>query len=272
MDNALYVSIGNSDDEHTEVYKDFSQKDIDEFIDKIARKHANYNDSNFIGYVDMEHIDPLFEDAARLILSNQMASTSLIQRNLSVGYNRACRIMDQLGNANIVGACKGSKPRELLCCTEMELEAKLKILNIGHDKEVAFYEKYKREIEERTMFYHHLIEKENEERERAIIEDEKERIKKKLLEKQRKSELKKKAMEELREVGLITSVKKREPIPQDVQDAVWRRDGGKCVKCGSQEKLEFDHIIPFSKGGSNTVRNLQLLCEKCNREKSNNIG
>lgn len=61
-------------------------------------------------------------------------------------------------------------------------------------------------------------------------------------------------------------------IPRDVQDRVWRRDEGKCVICGSNEKLEFDHIIPFSKGGSNTYRNIQLLCESCNREKSNRIG
>lgn len=60
-------------------------------------------------------------------------------------------------------------------------------------------------------------------------------------------------------------------IPVEVQRKVWRRDGGKCAKCGSREKLEFDHIIPLSKGGSNTARNIELLCEKCNREKSNNI-
>ncbi len=64
----------------------------------------------------------------------------------------------------------------------------------------------------------------------------------------------------------------REPISQSVQDKVWNRDGGRCVKCGSNIKLEFDHIIPFSKGGANTYRNLQLLCEKCNRKKSNKIG
>jgi hypothetical protein len=63
----------------------------------------------------------------------------------------------------------------------------------------------------------------------------------------------------------------REPIPDDVKDIVWRRDAGKCVKCGSQEKLEFDHIIPVSKGGSNTARNIQILCEKCNRSKSDHI-
>ncbi|MDP8289769.1 MAG: HNH endonuclease [Candidatus Susulua stagnicola] len=64
----------------------------------------------------------------------------------------------------------------------------------------------------------------------------------------------------------------RQPIPEDVQNQVWNRDKGKCVRCSSKEKLEFDHIIPFSKGGANTTRNLQLLCEKCNRSKSNNIG
>ena len=61
-------------------------------------------------------------------------------------------------------------------------------------------------------------------------------------------------------------------IPQQVMNNVWNRDNGKCVSCGSKEKLEFDHIIPFSKGGSNTYRNIQLLCESCNRQKSNKIG
>lgn len=61
---------------------------------------------------------------------------------------------------------------------------------------------------------------------------------------------------------------KRKPVPKDVQREVWRRDQGQCVECGSQERLEFDHVIPVSKGGANTVRNLQLLCESCNRRKS----
>jgi len=63
----------------------------------------------------------------------------------------------------------------------------------------------------------------------------------------------------------------REPIPEEARHEVWRRDGGKCVKCGSREKLEYDHIIPIAKGGSSTVRNIELLCEKCNREKRDNI-
>ena len=67
-------------------------------------------------------------------------------------------------------------------------------------------------------------------------------------------------------------ISKRKPIPQNVKDKVWNRDGGKCVECGSNEDLEFDHIIPFSKGGANTYRNIQLLCEHCNRSKSAKIG
>jgi hypothetical protein len=63
----------------------------------------------------------------------------------------------------------------------------------------------------------------------------------------------------------------RTPIPVDVRIAVWRRDQGRCVRCGSRENLEYDHIIPVSQGGSNTLRNIELLCEKCNRSKSNNI-
>jgi Ca2+/Na+ antiporter len=65
--------------------------------------------------------------------------------------------------------------------------------------------------------------------------------------------------------------KDRHHIPSSVKDKVWNRDGGKCVKCGSQKNLEFDHIIPISKGGSNTARNIQLLCEKCNRSKGSKV-
>lgn len=64
----------------------------------------------------------------------------------------------------------------------------------------------------------------------------------------------------------------RHSIPKKIKLFVWERDGGRCVQCGSQKNLEYDHIIPVSKGGSNTERNIQLLCEKCNRVKSNHIN
>jgi len=63
----------------------------------------------------------------------------------------------------------------------------------------------------------------------------------------------------------------RNTISQEVKNLVWNRDGGRCVICGSNENLEFDHIIPIAKGDSNTYRNIQLLCETCNRKKSDNL-
>ena len=72
--------------------------------------------------VDMQHLDPMFEDAARLIVREQSGSTSLIQRKFAIGYNRAGRLMDQLEKAGIVGQAHGSKPREVLIMDEMSLE------------------------------------------------------------------------------------------------------------------------------------------------------
>ncbi|MBO5185699.1 MAG: DNA translocase FtsK 4TM domain-containing protein [Prevotella sp.] len=71
--------------------------------------------------VDMQHLDPMFEDAARLIVLNQSGSTSLIQRKFAIGYNRAGRLMDQLEKAGVVGAAMGGKPREVLIQDEVSL-------------------------------------------------------------------------------------------------------------------------------------------------------
>ena len=66
--------------------------------------------------------------------------------------------------------------------------------------------------------------------------------------------------------------KHRRLIPTKVKIEVWKRDGGKCVKCEATEDLHFDHIIPFSKGGSsNTPDNIQLLCGRHNLEKHDKI-
>lgn len=64
---------------------------------------------------------------------------------------------------------------------------------------------------------------------------------------------------------------RRESIPERVRIAVWRRDQGRCSRCSSRERLEYDHIIPIARGGSNTVRNIELLCETCNRVKGDKI-
>lgn len=75
--------------------------------------------------VDMNRLDPLFEEAARLLIYHQQGSTSLIQRKFSIGYNRAGRIMDQLERAGIVGPANGSKAREVLCMDENDLAMRM---------------------------------------------------------------------------------------------------------------------------------------------------
>ena len=73
--------------------------------------------------------DPLFEEAALLIVQTQQGSTSMLQRKLKLGYNRAGRIIDQLEKAGIVGPFAGSKQREVKIANEMALEQHLKDLN-----------------------------------------------------------------------------------------------------------------------------------------------
>ncbi len=81
---------------------------------------------------DANNRDPLFEDAARLIVQNQVGSTSLIQRRMKLGYNRAGRLMDQLEAAGVVGPNQGSKAREVIIKTEAELSVYLTQLGGGH--------------------------------------------------------------------------------------------------------------------------------------------
>jgi S-DNA-T family DNA segregation ATPase FtsK/SpoIIIE len=77
----------------------------------------------------MSHLDPVFEEAAHLIVMSQSGSTSLIQRKFAIGYNRAGRLMDQLEKAGIVGMAMGSKPREVLIQDEMSLESLISALH-----------------------------------------------------------------------------------------------------------------------------------------------
>jgi hypothetical protein len=60
-------------------------------------------------------------------------------------------------------------------------------------------------------------------------------------------------------------------IPTEVKQAVWSRDSGRCVKCGRSENLHYDHIIPFVKGGANSIENIQVMCAPCNFRKSDRI-
>ena len=103
---------------------------INEFISSQEGYASSYELPNpyldeedyYVNDVDMTHLDPLFEDAARLIVQSQEGSTSLIQRKFAIGYDRAGRLMDQLEKAGIVGVAHGSRPREVLIMDKISLE------------------------------------------------------------------------------------------------------------------------------------------------------
>ena len=200
--------------------------------------------------------DLLFEEVARYAVNNGGISTTEIQRKFEVGFNRAGRIMMQLESAGIVGQQQGINPRKVYFDNITSLE---KYLAAGdyHRASLSAEEQERQRI---------LFQQEQEEREKAEIAA---RIK----EKYRIRQLEKIVRQELIDSGeLFGDEPKRPPIPREIVDAVNKRDGGRCVYCGSTQNLQLDHIIPFSKGGATTLENMQLLCQKCNVEKSNKIG
>lgn len=102
---------------YTEAYQ------LPEYVDETE------NGTSSAEGIDSTKLDPLFEEAARLIITHQQGSTSLIQRKFAIGYNRAGRLMDQLERAGIVGRAEGSKPRQVLCMDEMDLNKMLQNMN-----------------------------------------------------------------------------------------------------------------------------------------------
>ena len=109
--------------------------EVDKIVDFIGSQRGYPQPFLLPEYIDEKELegrefdlgdkDPLFEDAARLIVASQMGSTSLLQRRMKLGYNRAGRLMDQLEAAGIVGGNQGSKAREVVIRTEAELQAVL---------------------------------------------------------------------------------------------------------------------------------------------------
>ena len=83
------------------------------------------SDGAAMGPMDKGHLDPMFGDVAKFVVNNQSGSTSMIQRNYSIGYNRAGKIMDQLERMGVVGPQVGAKPREVLIKDPMTLESLL---------------------------------------------------------------------------------------------------------------------------------------------------
>lgn len=118
-------------------------KEINNIVHYIAKQQSYtcpyllpdyyYEDNEGEGLdIDMTHLDPMFEDAARMIVNEQNGSTIMIQRKFSIGYNRASRLMDQLEKAGIVGSAKGSMPRKVLCSSEEQLRTIISNLKLSY--------------------------------------------------------------------------------------------------------------------------------------------
>lgn len=88
----------------------------------LLPEYSGEGASQEAGEIDLSKRDPIFEEAARIVVANQSGSTSLVQRRFSIGYNRAGRIIDQLEAAGVVGPFEGSKARQVLIADELELE------------------------------------------------------------------------------------------------------------------------------------------------------
>jgi hypothetical protein len=253
-----------------------------------------------IDRISLRDVNELFYDAARFTVNYSTISSKSIDLHLSRlnrkeydyygGHyrNEAWSIQKQLIAAKIIG-----KDEKRIFEDNKSLETYLTKLKYFYDcvfplkreyidekvneifkqqkiDEEARLQREKERLKQKWIDEEVRLQKEQED----LEQEEREAIRLKILEKQRIKELEKQIKSEMIDKGIISNSKseRREPIPQDIQDRVWNRDGGQCVKCGSKENLEFDHIIPFSKGGATSYRNLQLLCENCNRSKSNKIG
>ena len=126
----VYLANDYSKDEEPELnvsafeewdYNDYNKKNKTMEKNQMMDMHVEKGlDSENV--IDSSSLDPLFEEAARIIVTMRSGFASLIQRRLSIGYDRAVRIMDQLEKAGIVGAAQGSKPREVKIQDENSLE------------------------------------------------------------------------------------------------------------------------------------------------------
>ena len=143
-------------DLHSEIQKEnidnltksqLTPNDIEIIIEQLAREGINvdYSETEFGNIVDLNNLDPMFDEAARLVVIHQSGSTSLIQRKFAFGYNRAGRLMDQIEAVGILGPSEGSKPRQVLVQDEYQLEQILSSLRGGNFSYLSSSQRYSQE-------------------------------------------------------------------------------------------------------------------------------
>jgi len=116
------VKAGASEEQRIEAINEAKESGEKIQISDVKKSGVDSDDDNEAAKDFIDGYDPLFQESARLVVVYQQGSTSLLQRKLSLGYNRAGRIIDQLEQAKIIGPFEGSKPREVYVETEEDLD------------------------------------------------------------------------------------------------------------------------------------------------------
>lgn len=135
-DNSEELSQGDIENDKTEIYES-----IDDFESAMQTSKEVEDVGISETLKNIPFVDPLFEDAAKLVVGKQQASTYLVHRTLSVGYSRAGRLMEQLEKAGVVGPISGAKPRNVLCKNMTELALKIKELDNNVFEEIEINDK-----------------------------------------------------------------------------------------------------------------------------------
>lgn len=233
------VSLNKRTDSQSETQKEnyiLTEEEIRYFTNnEIERRTKDIYSRDSVGInstmIDFSKRDPLFEEAARLIVANQQGSTALIQRKFSIGYNRAGRIVDQLEVAGIIGPFEGSRARQVLILDDYHLEQILKDLgcNFGMSEREKYFKEHvlPSKIDYIEKKVQEIILQKEEQKIAILKEDIKQQLLKKEKERNEKSKvqvLEDQVRKEMIERGeLLNDLEekdRRKPIPQDVQDRV----------------------------------------------------
>lgn len=231
------LKIADLLDESKEIV--LTEQEVQEYINQeINERSSDEPKFDF----DSTDFDPLFKEAAKVIVESQQGSAALLQRKLLLGYNRASRLIDDLEMTGIIGSFDGENARKVNIPNIHQLKLFFQLGKIQNKRFNHFKENI---LPFHVEFIASKVIEIKKDKEIAAENELKEFIKRKILseenvklEKEKIRLLKNQVRKELIDEGIISSLDesdlKRQPIPQDILDKVWNRDGGKCVKCGSQ--------------------------------------
>lgn len=237
-----------------------------EYDDSVKHRLAELTFSNDLDIKNFwTFFDELLPEAAKLIVEAQTGSTSVLQRKLKLGYNRAGRIIDQLELLKIVGPFLGSEPRKVRIKSHDELENYLQLVYNGLE---TYYFENQTEIGTLVRELENASLAETLNRKEIEIQREVEIQKLKLIELNQKKAIQQEAYRQIISEKLVARVIKDQngneiQLPEELVINVWQKDKGRCANCGSTDRIGVEPIILISEGGGITIKNLQLLCNTC---------